>query len=123
MGGPRFHFAVFATELQLNALEKVYRPVACSTLWFATSSFTYSLIGAFVLLRLDLLQAASGISPYRCVWRSEGIASYWSDAWNFGLSLAAARMDQALATSLFCMQLVKSWFLPMDGAQHSSAFI
>lgn len=166
------HMAVLLSPQATQQMAARYRPHARQTWWYASSSFTYSLIGVFLFFHLEglrrieefpkfsfkvsktlsqrlesemlsemnisssqPLEAVSGVKPtlrqlgylptsYCDVWfyeslalMAQGFISYFSDVHFFGLNVYAARLDQVWATSLFCLQLLKSLYIPMDSWQ------
>lgn len=75
-----------------ESMMRTYLPRAKQTWWYASSSFTYSLIGLFVLLKAEDLALVCGEENYGVnVWRWEafflflqGFISYASDVNCFG---------------------------------------
>ncbi|CAD7922649.1 unnamed protein product [Amoebophrya sp. A120] len=118
------HMSKWVSEAIHGCMANHWRPLAQNTWWYASSSFTYTLIGIYVYLKSQELATACGPGYGLLLWRWEafflicqGFISYASDVRCFGLTWYVARLDQIWASSLFCLQLCKAAMVTMDQTQ------
>jgi hypothetical protein len=117
-----------------------YRPVAQTTWWYASSSFTYSVAGLFLLSQVDrikqleayplsigtvILSDGAHDFTYHAFWVYEafalilqGFVSYYTDVRHYGFSRFGICLDRCLASFLFTLQVLKKAFLPFDLVQN-----
>jgi hypothetical protein len=110
-------------DAQVRALVLAhFRPLAFQSrhIFFSCSSFFYSLIGLYLILREDqLVSKVSSEWPWKIEGMMlvvQGVLSYLGDVYFFGLSISGSLADVVCASSLFCAQIAKPFFVQMNVA-------